>query len=219
MSVHLMREMERLNNLVLEMCAHLEQNVRDGARAFLELDPVLADRVIAADQALDRMELTLSEECLKTLALHQPVAGDLRFIFSLAKICGILERIGDLAENLARKGKSLSGMEPVASPVELGEMADLARKMLRDGMNSLVERDSDLARRVIKSDSEVNRRKHLVRKAGEEAILRNPDFCRQWLTIIAASRNLERIADLSANIAAEVVSSVQGKVIRHGIDV
>ena len=123
MSIHLHREMEQLNRAALEMCAHVEQNVKDAARAFLERDVALAQRVIAADLHVDRMETDLAEDCLKTLALYQPVAGDLRFIFSLAKISGILERIGDLAENLAKKGRALSRLEPVAIPPEMADMA------------------------------------------------------------------------------------------------
>ncbi len=120
MSLHLQREMESLKRAALDMCVHVEQNAEDATRAFLERDPELARKVIAADGVVDAMEAELSENCLKTLALHQPVAGDLRFIFSLAKISGILERAGDLAENLARKGKSLARMEdPVLFPAEL----------------------------------------------------------------------------------------------------
>ena len=218
MSIHLRREMEHLNRAALEMCAHVEQNVRDAGRAFLERDVPLADKVIEADKLVDGLETELAESCLKTLALHQPVAGDLRFILSLAKISGILERIGDLAENLARKGKSLSRMETVAVPAELAEMIAMARTMLRDGIDSLVDGDTAKARAVIRADAEVNVRKRRIRKAGEAAIMRTPAACPQWLVIIAASRNVERMADMAANIAAEVVYSVDGKMIRHGVD-
>ncbi len=218
MSIHLHREMEHLNRAALEMCAHVEQNVRDAAKAFLEQDVELSRRVVEADRFVDRMEADLSENCLKTLALHQPVAGDLRFIFSLAKISGILERIGDLAENLARKGKSLSRMEPVAMPPELVEMADQARVMLKDSMDSLVDGDTAKARTVIAADDAVNAKKRLVRKAAVQAIGDNPGLCEQWLVVVAASRNLERMADMAVNIAAEVVYSVDGRMIRHGFD-
>lgn len=218
MSIHLHREMEQLNRAALEMCAHVEQNVRDAARAFLERDTELAKKVIAADHYVDKMEVELAENCLKTLALYQPVAGDLRFIFSLSKISGILERIGDLAENLARKGRSLSRLEPLALPHELADMAEQARTMLKDGMDSLVDRDTAKARAVIAADIAVNGGKRLVRKAGEAAIMERPETCPQWLVVIAASRNIERMADMAANIAAEVIYSVEGKMVRHGFD-
>lgn len=218
MSLHLHREMEQLNRAALEMCAHVEQNVRDASRAFLERDADLAERVIESDRHIDRMETELAESCLKTLALYQPVAGDLRFIISLAKISGILERIGDLAENLARKGRSLSRMEAVAIPRELADMAERARVMLKDGIDSLVDRDAAKARGVIRADCLVNEGKRLVRSAGEAAIMANAAFCPQWLVVISASRNIERMADMAANIAAEVVYSVEGKMIRHGFD-
>ena len=218
MSIHLHREMENLNRAALEMCAHVEQSVRDAARAFLERDVELSRKVVEADRHIDAMETDLAENCLKTLALYQPVAGDLRFIFSLSKIAGILERIGDLSENLANKGRSLSRLEPVAIPEELTHMSDQARAMLKDSIDSLVDRDAAKAREVIRADAEVNEGKRLVRKVGEAAIQENPSFCAQWLVVISASRNLERIADMAANIAAEVVYSVEGKIIRHGFD-
>ncbi len=216
MSIHLHREMENLNRAALEMCAHVEQNVRDAAQAFLDRDNELANRVIAADRFIDKMDAELTENCLKTLALYQPVAGDLRFIFSLAKISGILERIGDLAENLARKGRSLCRQDPVATPPEIADMAERARVMLKNGIDSLVDRDTAKARAVIKADSEVNAGKRAVRKAGELAIMQSPETCPQWLTVIAASRNIERMADMSVNIAGEVIYSVDGRVVRHG---
>ena len=218
MGIHRHREMENLNRAVLEMCAHVEQNVRDGTRAFLERDPELAKRVVDADRAVDAMETELAENCLKILALYQPVAGDLRFILSLAKISSILERIGDLAENLARKGKNLSRQEPVAVPPELSLMAERARAMLKDSIDSLVDRDPAKARAVVRADREVNIGKREVRKTGEAAIMEAPATCPQWLVIIAASRNIERMADMAVNIAAEVVYSVEGKAVRHGFD-
>ncbi len=219
MSLHLHREMESLKRAALDMCVQVEQNVGDAARAFLERDPEFARKVIAADHVVDAMEADLSENCLKTLALYQPVAGDLRFIFSLAKISGILERVGDLAENLARKGKSLARMgEPILFPPELEEMARETRAMLRLAMDSLLESDTAKAREVIAADVHVNIGKRAVRKAAEAAILESPASCPQWLVVVAASRNVERMADMAANIAAEVVYSVDGKMIRHGFD-
>lgn len=218
MSIHLHRELEKLNRAALEMCAHVEQNVRDAAKAFLERDVELAKRVVDADRFVDRMEADLEENCLKTLALYQPVAKDLRFIFSLSKISGILERIGDLAENLARKGKSLSKQEPIAMPPEIIEMADMSRAMLKNSMDSLVDGDTVKARTIIAADDAVNGKKRLVRKAAVQAIEENPKLAGQWLVVVAASRNIERMADMAVNIAAEVVYSVDGKMIRHGFD-
>ncbi len=218
MPIHLHREMDHLNRAALEMCARVEQNVTDATRAFLERDEELADKVVEADAQVDRMETELAENCLKTLALYQPVAGDLRFIFSLAKISGILERIGDLAENLARKGKSLSRLEPIAVPQTMTDMADQARDMLTKSIDSLIERNAAKAREVIKADYAVNAGKRLIRKTGESAIMAAPHLCPQWLIVIAASRNLERMADMAANIAAEVVYTIEGKTIRHSFD-
>ncbi len=218
MPAHLQREMERLNRAALEMCAHVEQNARDATRSFLERDPELAARVIAADRFVDRMEVELSESCLKILALHQPVAKDLRFIMGLAKIGGILERIGDLAENLARKGRKLAAQDPVAIPPEIADMADAARRMLKDSIDSLVDSDAAKARTVIVADRDVNRGKRRVRRAAEAAIMAAPATSKQWITVVAASRNVERMADMAVNIAAEVIYSVEGRVVRHGLE-
>ncbi len=218
MPIHLQRELENLNRLTLSMCAHVEQNVRDACRAFLENDVELARKIIVADRDVDKMEIELSENCLKVLALYQPVASDLRFIFSLSKIAGILERIGDLAENLARKTKTLSQLDAVPVPAELAEMAEFGRSMLKDSIDSYIERDTAKAKKVIMTDAAVNLRKRQVRKIAEAAIQVNPVNCRQWLVIVAASRNIERIGDMAANIAAEVVYTIDGKMIRHGFD-
>lgn len=218
MSMHLRREMENLNRTALEMCAHVERNVQDAARAFLERDGDLARKVIDADRRVDRMETELAENCLKTLALYQPVAGDLRFIFSLSKISGILERIGDLAENLARKGKSLSRLAPVAIPGDVADMAERARAMLKDSIDAFVDRDTAKARTVMEADDAVNEGKRLIRRAGETAIMEKPSFCPQWLIVIAASRNIERMADMAVNISAEVIYSAEGRMVRHGFD-
>ena len=218
MAMHLHREMENLNRAALDMCAHVEQNVREATFAFMERDSDRAKKVIEADRQIDKLEAELTENCLKTLALYQPVAGDLRFIFSLAKISGILERIGDLADNFARKGKSLSRLDAIAVPGELVAMAEQAGAMLKSSIDSFVDRDTKKARKVIQADGAVNKGKRLVRKAGEAAIMENPAMCPQWLIVIAASRNVERMADMAANIAAEVIYSVEGKTVRHGLD-
>jgi phosphate transport system protein len=210
--------MEKLNRSVLEMGAHVERNVLDAAKAFMDRDAELAGRIAEADRLIDGMEMEIAEDCLKILALHQPVARDLRFIHSLGKIGGVLERIGDLAENLAHKGESLARKEMVAIPGEFHPMTELARTMLRDSIDSLVERNSAKAALVIKADLGVNQAKRDIRKAAEAAIQATPAVFPQWLTIVAASRNVERIGDMAANIAAEVVYSEEGRLARHGLD-
>ncbi|MCC8181039.1 MAG: phosphate signaling complex protein PhoU [Planctomycetes bacterium] len=218
MPIHLHTEIEKLNRAAVAMCAQVEQNVRDATRAFLERDTVLAGKVIAADRLVDKMETELTEDCLKIMALYQPVAGDLRFIFSLSKISAILERVGDLAENLARKGRALANKQPIAVPRDVAEMADQARAMLTCSIDSLVGADAGKARSVISADYVVNGGKRTVRKLGEAAIMANPSLCPQWLIIISASRHIERMADMAANIAAQVIYSVEGKSVRHGFD-
>lgn len=218
MSLHLRREMELLNRNALRLCAHVERNVLNATRAFLERDIELGRKVILADQEIDKMEVELAENCLKTLALYQPVAGDLRLVLSFAKFSGMLERIGDLAVKLARKGQALAQMDSIVLPPELAKMATEARCMLQGSIDSLVNSDTTTAKAVIDADIEVNVRKQLVKQQAEKIIMAHPALCPQWLLVISAANILERMADLSTNIAAEVVYSVEGRMVRHGLD-
>ena len=218
MSMHLRRELDKLRRMIVEQCAQVEQNVRDAARAFLERDVELAERTIAADDLVDRRELEIEEACLALLALYQPVAADLRLVFSAVKINASLERIGDLAENLAKKGRNLAKKPSLPIPGEFSEMAVITREMLTACIDAFVASDSAKAAAVMDRDGEVDARKRMVRRHAEAAIIENPVDAPRWLSVIAASRNLERIADLAASIAEEVIYSVEGRAIRHRID-
>ena len=215
MSVHLQREIERLKKDILALCAIVEEQVQDAVRALLERDVDLAKSVEQRDEEIDRREVEVEEECLKILALHQPVAIDLRFIVSAMKINNDLERIGDLAVNVAKKAVSFAAESPMEIAFDIAGMWQKTQSMLRDSIDALVNLNSSLAADVCARDDEVDRIKHEIRVGIEEHIRREPDKVRPLLRLLAVSRNLERIADCATNIAEDVIYMAEGRIIRH----
>ncbi len=185
-------------------------------RAVLERDEALAREVEQRDLDIDHREIEVEEECMKALALHQPVAVDLRLIIATMKINNDLERIGDMAVNIARKARALIGEPRVELSFDLGAMWAKTQAMLRDSIDSLVNMDAQQATDVCRRDDEVDRMKYEIRIEIEGLITQHPDLVRAYLRLLAVSRNLERIADLATNIAEDVVYLVDGRIIRHG---
>lgn len=215
MSVHLQREIANLKKALLSLCAMVEDQVRTAIRALLERDADMARDVERHDSDVDRREVEIEEECLKTLALHQPVAADLRFIVSALKINNDLERIGDLAVNIARKSAALAEGPPVEIPFDIEGMWRKTQAMLRDSLDALVNLDAELASNVCGRDDEVDLMKREIRLKAEELIRQDAARVGTLLKLLAISRNLERIADLATNIAEDVVYMADGKIIRH----
>jgi len=216
MSVHLQREIERLKKNLLALCALVEEQVQMAVRALLERDPELARRVEHRDLEIDHREVEVEEECLKALALHQPVASDLRFIVSAMKMNSDLERIGDLAVNIAHKAVTVAGQASMAIPFDLAAMWQKTQRMLRDSLDALVNLDARLAHDVCARDNEVDQLKHENRRTAERLMQENPAQIPVLLNLLAVSRNLERIADHATNIAEDVIYMVEGRIIRHG---
>jgi phosphate transport system protein len=215
MSLHLQREIERLKKHLLSLCAVVEDHVQKAVRSLLDRDPRLAEEVERGDDEVDRREIEVEEDCLKILALYQPVAIDLRMIVAVMKINNDLERIGDLAVNISRKAAAFIA-EPAADiPFDLELMWEKAQVMLRDSVNSLIDMKVELAKDVCRRDAEVDKMKHDNRKAIEDMICNNPAIVRPLMRILAVSRNLERIADCATNIAEDVIYIVEGKIVRH----
>ena len=218
MSIHFRRELERLRTTILEQCADVERAVADAARAFLERDPERAALVIGGGGPVNGRAREIEDDCLGLLALYQPVAGDLRFIFTAAHISSRLERIGGLAENLAKKARSFAPKPALALPPEFAEMAGITCGMLTECVEAFIRQDVGRARAVIARDDEVDIRKRRVRQYAESAIMAAPGEAPRWISVIAAARNLERVADHSALISGEVVYAVEGRVERHEAD-
>jgi len=215
MSVHLQREIERVKKNILALCAIVEDQVQVAVRAMLDRDGELAQSVQHRDEDIDHREVEIEEECLKILALYQPVAVDLRFIVAALKINNDLERIGDLAVNIARKAVTTAAEPPAEVPFDIAGMGEKTQAMLRDSIDAMVNMDPRLAVEVCRRDDEVDRLKHEIRTATEERIRREPAKTGPLLRLLAVSRNLERIADCATNIAEDVIYMCEGRIIRH----
>lgn len=216
MSVHLQREIDRLKRHLLSLCALAEEQVQSAVRAMLDRDAELARRVQERDVEIDQREVEVEEECLKVLALYQPVASDLRLLVSALKINNDLERIGDLAVNIARKAAAFAGMAPMEIPFDLAGMWQKTQSMLHDSVEALVNVNPALAARVCSRDNEVDRLKHEFRKKAEAMMQEDPARVPVLLILLAVSRNLERVADHATNIAEDVIYMAEGRIIRHG---
>jgi phosphate transport system protein len=215
MSVHLQRALDKLKKEILSLCALVEDQVQMAVRALLDRDAELAAQVEQRDLEIDHREIEVEEDCLKALALHQPVAGDLRFVVAALKINNDLERIGDLAVNIAHKAKAFASEPPMSIPLDIDGMWRQVHGMLRDAIDSMVNLDAKLAHDVCRRDDSVDQMKHQGRLLVENLMCRQPELIRPLLRLLAVTRNLERIADCATNIAEDVVYMIEGKIIRH----
>jgi phosphate transport system protein len=184
-------------------------------RAVHERDGELAQAVIDSDPEIDLMEVDIEEECLKTLALHQPVAHDLRFIIAVLKVNSDLERIGDLAAGIAKQGRYLAGSDTCDVPYDLVGMAVKVGRMLRDSLDALMEKDAAIAHRVCAADDEVDTMDRLMYQEVRAAIRETPEKTEGLIRLQRVSQNLERIADHATNIAEDVIYLVEGEIVRH----
>jgi len=215
MSIHLLHEVEKLKKRVLTLGALVEEQVRKSVEAASKRDEKLAAEVIAADAEIDRMEVDIEEDCLKVLALYQVVAGDLRFIIAILKMNSDLERIGDLAVNIAERAQFLSNLEPDEMPFNLRDMAAKAQAMLKKSLDALVNRDVALAYRVCAADEEVDNANRQAYAVLMEAVQKSPPRLKTLIHQFTAMRQLERIADHATNIAEDVIYMLQGEIVRH----
>ena len=213
--IHLRKEIELLKKLLLSISGLVEENLWRAVKAFEEKDLALAEEAMGKDGEIDAREVELEEECLKALALHQPVATDLRFIVSVLKINNDLERIGDLAVNIARRARYLATHPDVDAVFDLPGMAAKVQDMLRHSLDSLVNMDADMARAVCAEDDEVDAVHRQTYKLVRDAIRANPEQIDVLTHVLSASNHLERIADLATNIAEDVVYMVEGQIVRH----
>jgi phosphate transport system protein len=215
MTVLMNRELDALKKRLLALSAVVESKFAQAIQALLERDVALARKVAQGDKEVDVLEVALEEECLKVLALHQPVATDLRLIVSILKMNNDLERTGDLAVNIAKRSIDLSGAHENRAPYDLEQMANMVQQMLKMSLDALVERNAQKALDTIKLDDEVDvlHRDNFTRV--KEAIRQNPAQIDDLILYLSFSRYLERIADLATNIAEDVVYLISGEIIRH----
>lgn len=184
-------------------------------QAFETRDGALGERIIAIDKEIDRAEVELEEECLKILALHQPVAGDLRFISAVIKINNDLERVGDEAVNIAQRVTNLAKRPPVEVPFQYGNMAARAEEMLKESLDALVNLDTDLAYKVCLMDDDVDEMNREIYDKVKAVIQKKPDRVTYLINLLLIARHLERIGDHATNIAEEVIHMAEGEILRH----
>jgi len=215
MPAHLLREVENLKKDILALGALAEQAVRDATRAIEDRDEELARRVIDNDIKLDEMEVQVEENCLKILALYQPVATDLRFIIAVLKINNDLERVGDLAVNIAERAAFLATQPPLNISFDFLRMAGKAQQMLKRSLDALVGFDAGIAHDVCAGDDEIDAMNRQVYLIIGEAIHTHPDQTESLIHTLSVSRHLERIADHATNIAEDVIYMIDGSIVRH----
>ena len=212
---HFQEELQQLKTRLLEMGGIAEERVRASVRALTERDEALVDEVLAGDAPLNELHIEIDTRCFKLLALHQPMAVDLRAIMSAIKINTDLERVGDLAVNIGEAARRYLAHPPVKELIDIPRMGDLAQRMLRDALDAFVRRDVDLAQRVLDADDELDGLKTQVFRELLTYMLEDPHTIEPSLDLILVSRHLERVGDHATNIAEDVIFMVSARDVRH----
>ncbi|MBS1371248.1 MAG: phosphate signaling complex protein PhoU [Lentisphaeria bacterium] len=217
MREQLEKEIVRLKRMVSSLASAVETAVQQAVAAAAEPNSEMAAAVITRDDAIDRTEITIEEECLKILALHQPVAGDLRYIITILKVNGELERIGDLAVNIARHTLDFANRrhEEIAEPIDFTEQVQLVRQMLKRALDALMSRNCLDANEVMRMDGEVDEINKRVINRAMELIAKHPENAAYYVDAMFISRHLERIGDCTTNICEDVIYLELGKIVRH----
>ncbi len=216
MAKHFDRELEKLKKKILSLGALVEERVYLAIKAIESRDPDLAKRIIRSDHEIDETEVEVEEECLKVLALYQPVAIDLRFIVAVIKINNDLERIGDEAVNIAERIQSIAKYPNISFHFDYTEMAEIAAAMLKQSLDALVNLDIDTAFRILTLDDEVDDIQSKAYSQIKQAMREHPEEMTYLINLYLISRHLERVADHATNIAEEVIYLIEGEIIRHG---
>jgi len=219
MTVHMQTEIAKLKKKILALVAGVEEAVKQSVQAISDRDAGLAQRIIDGDGDIDHAEVEIEEDCLKILALYQPVATDLRFVVAVLKINNDIERVGDLAVNIAERALFLCDQLPIGIPFDFADMCGKALGMLGQSLDSLMKLDANLARRVRNLDDEVDEINRQMYVKVSQAVRKNPDHVEQLQSYLSASRHLERIADYATNIAEDVIYLTEGEIVRHKHDV
>jgi phosphate transport system protein len=215
MARHLEKELERLKKLIYTLSARVDQNLDLAVKSFQENNTELALKVIEDDKVVDNMEVEVEEECLKALALYQPVAIDLRFVIAVMKMTSDLERIGDLAADIAKNGIAIGKASKPRIPLDLHQMSYLVKANVRKSLDALTTIDPYLAREVIKDDDAINAMKSEMKSEIIAAVQREPEHAEALMTLLVVTNRLERIGDHASNIAEDVIYMVEAEIVRH----
>lgn len=212
---NLPRLLHELKHRLLYLSSAVEDAVAKVVQALVTRDPRLAREVIAADAEIDNLEVQIEAECQKILALHQPVAGDLRFVVATLKINNDLERMGDLAKKIGKNVVYLCNVEPTDAQVDFRDIAEKSRLMVKHAMDAFVNGDVELARRTLAEDDAVDQLKDELYRTLRDAIRGNPEQLDALLKLYSVTRNLERLGDMATHVAEEVIFMVEGDIVRH----
>jgi len=213
---HFDEELKDLNSLILKMSAYAQEAIDKTIRALKERDRSLAQNVIDSDKAIDELELAIDDKCLDLIALHQPMAGDLRFIMTGIKLNSELERIADIAVDISQRALKVVE-EPELKPlVDMPKLAQVAKDMVRMSIDAFVNRDIELARNVLFSDAIADSlRNDIQRELVEDYMLKDPSTCPRAVQLLLIARFFERICDHATNIAEDVFYMTEAKIVKH----
>ncbi len=212
---HFQDELDSLKERLLAMGGLAEERVRESVRGLMDRDGAALDAVLGGDQPINNLHIELDDRCFKLLALHQPMAADLRVIVAAVKINTDLERVGDLAINIAEAGKRYLRHAPVKPLIDIPRMGELAQSMLRDALDAFVRRDIALAEAVLAADDTLDALKTQIFRELLTYMLQNPSTIEPALDLILISRHLERIGDHATNVAEDVIFILSAKDVRH----
>lgn len=211
-----LRDMESLWGEVLRMAAIVESALNTAVQALCDVRTDLAAQVQGGEPAVNSLDVQIELNCLKILALHQPVASDLRRVAAILRIDHDLERMADLADHISKRvRKQAREASPMPMPAEMERLAAEAIGQVRDSLDALVKADTDLARAVIVSDRQIDKIRRAIVREIKESIRQDPERLDTWLRLMDTARNLERVADHATNIAEAVIYMKEGQIVRH----
>jgi phosphate transport system protein len=212
---HFQEELEQLKRRLLEMGGLAEEHVRLAVKGLVDRDHELIDRMLVADEPINRLHIEIDERCFTLLALYQPMAADLRTIVAAVKINTDLERVGDLAVNIAEAARRYESHAPVKKLIDIPRMATIAQSMLRDALDAFVRHDLDLAQQVLNQDDRLDSLKTQIFRELLTYMLQDQTTIEPALDLILVSRHLERIGDHATNVAEDVIFIVSARDVRH----
>jgi phosphate transport system protein len=212
---HFQEDLDALKERLLAMGGLAEERVRESVRGLMDRDHGALDAVLSGDEPINDLHMEIDDRCFKLLALHQPMAADLRVIVAAVKINTDLERVGDLAVNIGEAGKRYLQHPPVKPLIDIPRMGELAQKMLRDALDAFVRRDMALAEAVLAADDTLDALKTQIFRELLTYMLQSPETIEPALDLILISRHLERIGDHATNVAEDVIFILSAKDVRH----
>ena len=215
MSKHLEKDVNQVRNRILDLGEMVAESIETASAMIQNYDLVLVNQVYEVEHLIDKIEVEIEEECLKVLALHQPVSENLRFLIVVLKVNNDLERMGDQLKNIAERIEYISDKDRVVADLNLHSMAELCSKMVKESIVALTQQDAKKARTVLELDDELDIMHAATYKTLTEVMLDKSESIRAALSLLTVSSNLERIGDLATNIAEEIISMEEGEIVRH----